>query len=275
MDAVRYLILFWLASSAFGQTVSIAITPVDPDLLWNRFEQNPQPNHERASRLATLFQAAGCSDLIDEPVRRSKLPNVVCTLSGTTEDVIIVGAHYDKTAAGTGAFDNWSGASLLPSLYEALAEKRRRYTFRFIGFSDEEKGFYGSKSHARKYGSNSIPKPHAMINLDTIGAATTNVWLSRADGRLADALFEISNTLKLPLNVVNVENVGSTDSESFRAKKIPVITIHSLTQELMPKLHSEGDQVSLVSRSQYAESYRLILAYLAYLDAVWRLDEGS
>jgi len=45
--------------------------------------------------------------------------------------------------AGDGVVDNWTGASLLSSLYQGLADVPRRHTFRFVSFS------HGEYGHAR------------------------------------------------------------------------------------------------------------------------------
>jgi hypothetical protein len=72
--------------------------------------------------------------------------------------------------------------------------------------------------------------------------------------------------MNLPVSGMNVENVGSTDSEPFRANKIPAITIHSLTAETLPILHNARDRIEAVRLDKYYETYRLVLAYLALLD---------
>ena len=44
---------------------------------------------------------------------------------------------------GEGVVDNWSGASLLPSLFESLESQALQRTFRFIGLAEEETGSSG------------------------------------------------------------------------------------------------------------------------------------
>ena len=44
------------------------------------------------------------------------------------------------------------------------------------------------------------------------------------------ALGYIGSQLNLHVTGMNVEQIGSTDSEQFAERKIPRITIHSLTQ---------------------------------------------
>jgi hypothetical protein len=76
----------------------------------------------------------------------------------------------------------------------------------------------------------------------------------------------VAHAMKLPLTAVNVERVGSTDSESFRDKKVPSITFHSLTQSTLHILHSRQDQLSEIKQDDYFDTYRLLAAYLSYLD---------
>jgi hypothetical protein len=72
--------------------------------------------------------------------------------------------------------------------------------------------------------------------------------------------------MKLPLQGMNVENVGTTESESFHQKKIPAITLHSLTPETLRILHSPNDTIEAVHLDEYYRTYRLVLGFLALLD---------
>jgi len=74
--------------------------------------------------------------------------------------------------------------------------------------------------------------------------------------------------LNLPLASVNVEQVGSTDAEQFAERKIPRITIHSLTQATWNAriLHTSKDKLSAMRLDDYYQTYRLLAAYLAVLD---------
>jgi putative aminopeptidase FrvX len=223
-----------------------------------------------------MFADAGCGEhLSDQPVRHSKAPNVICVLPGSTERVIIVGAHFDRSPQGYGVADNWSGASLLPSLYEAVKVDPRRHTYVFIGFTDEEKGLVGSRFYARAMTPEQVAATAAMVNLDTLGLAPTEVWSNRSDKRLILALLQLSKYLKVPLNGVNFERVGSTDSESFARLKIPRITIHSLTQKTEDAgiIHTSKDKLSVINLDDYYDTYHLLALYLVYLDQVLREGE--
>jgi Iap family predicted aminopeptidase len=108
----------------------------------------------------------------------------------------------------------------------------------------------------------------AMVNMDTLGLASTEVWASHSDKQLTNALAYLGKLMNQPVRGVNVEQIGSTDSEQFAARKIPSITIHSLTQETWNAriLHTRRDKISEMQLDEYYASYRLIAAYLVYLD---------
>jgi Zn-dependent M28 family amino/carboxypeptidase len=250
----------------------IQFRPVAREVIQARLEKYQGNDSQRESTLKLLFAAAGCDDqhLSEQLVKGAKLPNVICVLPGTSDKVIIVGAHFDHASEGDGVVDNWSGASLLPSLFQAVKIAPRQHTYIFIGFTDEEKGEIGSHFYAKQMTKEQVSVTDAMVNMDTLGLATTEVWTSRSDKLLTGALVYVASQLNAPLGTVNVEQVGSTDSVQFSDRKIPSITIHSLTQQTWDAhiLHSSKDKISAINFDNYYQTYRLISAYLAFLDQV-------
>lgn len=83
-------------------------------------------------------------------------------------------------AEGQGVIDNWSGAFLLPSLFESLSATPRTLTFVFLLTIDEEKGLYGSTDYVRLWKKEQVPSIVANVNVDSLGlAGPTYVWPSR------------------------------------------------------------------------------------------------
>lgn len=274
LSAFGLALLGFALSGTAAETFRARVMP--RDVVEERLREYGGTNRERGARLKRMFADAGCGEhLSDQPVRHSKAPNVICVLPGSTGRVIIVGAHFDRSPQGDGVADNWSGASLLPSLYEAVKLDPRRHTYVFIGFTDEEKGLVGSRFYARAMTPEQVAATAAMVNLDTLGLAPTEVWSNRSDKRLILALLQLSKYLDVPLNGVNFERVGSTDSESFARRKIPRITIHSLTQKSHDQeiLHTSRDKLSVINLDDYYDTYHLLALYLVYLDQVLREGE--
>lgn len=255
-----------ISLSAIPLMSQIRFIPPDPAKIEARLHKAEVKNPERQAALESLFNEVGCARLAEQPVKSAKTPNIICTLPGESDDQIIIGAHYDKVPDGRGVVDNWSGASMLPTILESLKGEKRHHTLVFIGFTNEEEGEIGSHFYVKQLTSDQIKKIVAMVNMDTLALGPTEVWASHADPGLVNKAFGLAQAMKVPLKVMNVERVGSTDSEQFREKNIPAITFHSLTNATFPILHSSKDDFAPVKMDDYCESARLIAAYVAYLD---------
>lgn len=223
----------------------------------------------RQASLAGLFEEAGCrGDRLElQPVDNADAPNVICTLPGETDGVLVVGAHFDRVDVGDGVADNWSGASLLPSLYQSLGRTPRRHTFLFIGFSDEEEGYVGSKFYADTLDAARRASIRAMVNLDTLGLTSARVWERDSSPPLVELLHAVARARGLPLDACNIDDYGDSDGSSFKKHGIPVLTLHSVTPGTWDILHSEKDRFAAVGQSDYYDTYNLVAAFLAALDA--------
>ena len=76
--------------------------------------------------------------------------------------------------------------------------------------------------------------------------------------------------MSLPVTGVDVDQIGSTDSVQFSERKIPSITIHSLTQATFDAhiLHTSKDKLAAMHLDLYYQTYSLIAAYVALLDQI-------
>lgn len=261
-------LLLFASFSAVAET--FRYNPVSREVIEARLQKYKGSDRQREATLKQLFAEAGCEEqhLSEQAVKGSKLPNVICVLPGTSDKVIIIGAHYDHVSEGDGVVDNWSGASLLPSLYQAVKVDPRKHTYIFIGFTDEEKGEIGSHYYARQMAREQVAATDAMVNMDTLGLGPTEVWASHSDKNLTGALVYIAKQMNVPITGANLDQIGSTDSVQFSGRKIPSITIHSLTQDSWNAdiLHTSKDKLSALKLDDYYQTYRLLSAYLAFLD---------
>ena len=102
--------------------------------------------------------------------------------------------------------------------------------------------------------------------MDSLGLSPTAVWLSHADPELAKMAGRVSGATKLPLQVVNVDQFGESDAESFAGLHIRSITFHSVTQQTLGILHRNQDTFHAIHGDDYYASYRFLSAYLAWID---------
>lgn len=90
--------------------------------------------------------------------------NIVVTKEGNSEQQIIVGMHYD--GAGTG--DNGSGIALGLTTAEKFVDIETQFTIKFVFFTAEEYGMYGSKAYAQSMSAEEKANTLYMINIDSI-----------------------------------------------------------------------------------------------------------
>jgi Iap family predicted aminopeptidase len=261
-------VLIWiLAASAFAQSGKYA--QLQPEIIQSRLKQYSDQNSKRETVVKKLFEEAGCSGnrLSEQPVPDAVAPNVICTLPGASNKVILVGAHFDHVQKGDGVVDNWSGASLLPSLFQSLSSMSRKHTFVFISFTDEEAGMVGSTFYSKHLTQEEIGRIQAMVDMDTLGLGPTEVWVNNSDPKLVSWMFRVAAAMKLPVKEMNVDQMGDSDGRPFKSLHIPIITLHSVTRETLSILHSNQDNISAMKLDDYYDSYKLIAGYLAALDS--------
>lgn len=238
-------------------------------VLRERLQLAHRNNDERRRRLKDLFEKSGCKGdaYHEQRVSRSRQPNMICDVAGTGESPrkIIIGAHFDAIG-GDGVIDNWSGAVMLPALADFMQRKPRRHPFEFVGFAAEELGLLGSRTFVK-----SIPKGErqgvaAVIILDSLGLTPTKCWPNGSSKELVAAAARVADALRLDFGGVNVDGVGTTDSEPFKDAHIPVLTLHSVTQETWKVINGDRDVWKAVSWKDYYDTHRLVSALLVYLD---------
>ena len=257
------LVLFAaLVGSANGQRSDFLATEaqIKADL-----EAVPCKDKDRLEAVKTLFAAAGADESDVELKDYGHVKNLVVTKKGKGEGNVIVGAHYDKTADGCGALDNWSGIVILSRLYGSLKAFDTQKTFVFVAFGKEEEGLIGSEAMVKE-----IPEPEratycAMVNFDSFGLAYPQSLRNVSDKSLETVAEGVSEEMKIPFSSAAIQNALS-DSESFRRRKIPSITLHGLNNDWEKYLHSSSDKLKSVNSQSVYVGYRHGLVVLSKIE---------
>lgn len=257
-----------LPTPGLAQAAPAEIQAVPRETIEQRLRRSSRSNWARETELRKIFEEAGCSGdrLSEQRVMAGAPPNLACLLAGTTNSTIIVGAHSDLKGGGQGVLDDWSGAALLPSLFQTLRHSTRKHTFIFVGFTAEEQHMKGSRFYVKHLNAEEAGKIRAMVNLDCIGASSPAVWTHHADPNLVTILYEMAREGNYALRNVDLVRMYD-DAMQFRKPGIPTLSIHSLTGDTVHALHSRRDNLSAIDLDHYDASYRLIACYLAYLDS--------
>ncbi len=137
---------------------------------------HPRALAEAEDYIADQWQAMGY-DVVRQTyeVRGVTCSNLEISRSGKrcSDDIVLVGAHYDSVLGSPGANDNGSGVAVLLEMARRFAAVDLDRTVRFVAFTNEEPPFFLGKemgsmryAHAVKDRGNNIG---LMVALETIG----------------------------------------------------------------------------------------------------------
>jgi Zn-dependent M28 family amino/carboxypeptidase len=99
--------------------------------------------------------------------------NLDAQIKGASDEIVLVGAHYDSVRGAPGANDNGSGVAAVLALARRMAKERPRQTLRLAAFVNEEPPYFqteqmGSLVYAKECKARG-EKIAAMISVETIG----------------------------------------------------------------------------------------------------------
>jgi hypothetical protein len=240
----------------------------------------PATDADRLQRLRDNFSAADCGGgrMREQAVtdrHGAKGVNLICTWPGHGAGVVIVAAHYEREGQGQGALADWSGAILLPFLYQAIQGQPRENTYIFLESWKRE----GADTWLKTLSRDDRKRLRAVVDLDGLGLSYTRffttfspfenvpigsthlqtqlLWSALSDG-LTQAPEQVS-----PHHWLTVD-----ETDPFRAFMVPTIVIHSIPPESGRIPGSAADVASVVNGNAYFTTYHLMCAFLASLDHV-------
>ena len=228
----------------------------------------PCPQNERLEGVRRLFKEAGASDdeIAVEKFDGDKISNVVVRKKGETDETVIIGAHYDRTDLGCGVVDNWTGVAIVSHILKTLRPLTTKKSYVFVAFDREEEGLRGSRQMAKTMDKAAVEQTCAMVNFDSFGMAGPMALRNASSPKLIKLAEVLAGENKFKFPAVDIEG-ASSDSASFRDRKIPAISLSGLAGNWQDILHTSHDKVGKVNMDSVYMGYRFGLLYLARLDA--------
>ncbi len=222
-------------------------------------------NSERLKAVKVLFEKMGApaSDISIEKTKNTE--NIVIRKQGSSSELIVIGAHYDKVSAGCGAVDNWTGIVSIAHIYKTIKDHPLKKSVMFVGFGREEEGLIGSDDMVRAIEKDQIGNYCAMINIDSLGLGIPQADTGISTQKLVTRAASLAKRMQMPFQQTFIFE-GDSDSSSFRRRKIPAISIHGLSNEWRKVLHTNEDKVSKVNLMSVFMGYRLALALYGELE---------
>jgi Zn-dependent M28 family amino/carboxypeptidase len=253
----------------------------------------------RAADYITATLQANGLQTGDQTFEVSRLPvaNISAEIAGRTSDeILVVGAHYDTVSNCPGANDNGTGVAALLELSRRFRERPQARTIRFVAFVNEEPPFFqtaqmGSMVYAQaarargdritgmlsletmgyysdERGSQHYPAPLDAVHPDTgnfigfVSDVPSEPFLRRA----ADAF---RTGTRFPLEVAaapaELPGVGWSDHWSFWQAGYPALMVTDTAPFRYPWYHRPEDTLDKICFEQMAEVVKGLEAVISVL----------
>jgi Zn-dependent M28 family amino/carboxypeptidase len=257
---------------------------------------------------ARLRSDSGTASVIAETkVEQVKTRNVIAqTKTGTTDDVVMVGAHLDSVRQGPGINDNGTGvATVLETALQMGPSPEVANAVRFGFWGGEEEGLLGSYNYVESLDVEELKDIALYLNFDMMASPNTCYFTSDADQSLPPD-FELDTDLLIPEGSPGIERAvvdtlegagktpqdlpfdGRSDYDSFTRAGIPAGNFDTgaddtktpeqvklwggtADQPCDPNYHSPDDTIANVNRDGLA----LTGGVTGYLVGLYAQDEGG
>jgi len=190
----------------------------------------------------------------------SFLKSATGSKSASTKPTVVIGAHYDSippTGSAPGADDNASGVVAMLTIAKSIVDAMKgrtgvKYNVRFVAFSAEEEGLWGSRHFVNVLQAAGKMKPEntKVITMDQVGFKK-----SRGDGVL-NAIFETVGKKEGNQHLVDV--LGRTAQQLFMKGNTDLsVNYHGFGSDHIPFLDAGYPAVLFIERDNlyYADKF--------------------
>ena len=205
--------------------------------------------------------------------------NVEATLPGigSSNGIVIICAHYDSVAVSPGADDDGSGVASVLTIAEIISKTEFNSTIKFVLFSGEEQGLYGSHKYAEEAYENQ-ENIIGVICLDGVGYADNYLsghTIKNFADESSDWIVDISRSIieeyneYVSLDILRFPNERISDHHSFY--ELGFQTSYFLEYTINPYYHTSEDTLDKMNMSYLTKVCRLALGTVARMAEVNRV----
>jgi Zn-dependent M28 family amino/carboxypeptidase len=229
-------------------------------MLW-RLASRPEPAKTRVElEIANKF--------IPGPVT---VYNTVGEIRGSEkpDEFVVVGAHLDSWDLGQGTTDNGTGSCVVLETARILAKSgvQPKRTIRFVLFTGEEEGLFGSKAYVKAHKDDMARTSLAIVH-DTGTGKVTAIGTQRHETLKPILERELTSVKALGVKEINNAGMGGSDHQSFDGAGVPGIMFRQDPAEYRLTHHSQSDTLDkarepdLVQGAQVMSIFALRMANL-------------
>lgn len=210
--------------------------------------------------------------------------NVIAQKTGESqaEHIYLIVAHIDSRSENDissrsdapGADDNASGAVAVMHIAEILNQYRFDCSLRFVLFTGEEQGLYGSKAYANTV-YNAGEKIEGVLNLDMLAYNTIDTDPTfdlhtrpgnAGDLEIATLFNDVVSTYGIDLDPqIKQDGITASDHSPFWNYGYSAILAIEDWNDFTPYYHKTTDQLSTLNMPYYTEFVKAALATLAHM----------
>ncbi|MGB4441259.1 MAG: M28 family peptidase [Coriobacteriia bacterium] len=200
--------------------------------------------------------------------------NVIARVAGSSDTVLVLGAHMDSKPPSPGANDNGSGCGALLEIAAILAADPVVPTVEFVFFGSEEiiggdpnAHHFGSRHRVSQMSATERARTAGMLSVDMIGygSAFHSRMMQKGPQALSDMVLAYAAREGVPMTFKqDTSATGLSDHEAYEFAGIPATCVCWRTD---PAYHTAEDVSGHLSAARIATTGTLVLGFLRSLDA--------
>ena len=197
---------------------------------------------------------------IEQDEYKGESHNTIAEIPGTSDEWIVLSAHYDTVPLSRGSYDNMSGCiGILEALEELKKSAPHRYGIRAVFCGSEERGLLGSKAYTADH-EKELEKIALNINLDMIGSVMGKfIAVVSAEEDLVSYVRYFAAQKGWGIDVRG--GVYSSDSTPFADHGVPALSFARITGPGQSNIHSRYDTPKILSARQIQKDGEFISAF--------------
>jgi len=207
--------------------------------------------------------------------------NVEATLPGideTSDEIYVICAHYDSVPGSPGADDDGSGTVAVMSAAYLMSNYSFNHTIKFVTFSGEEQGLYGSYYYVQEAVENNY-NIAGVLNLDMIGFALSETDEDKIrvfEGDFSQDLLEITTEVSVDYaDIFDLEIIPSgysRGSDHYYFWQAGYDAIFYIEHNFNDYYHSQDDIIENMNIGYALEVTQLAIGSLAELAEIISID---
>jgi len=176
--------------------------------------------------------------------------NVVAEIKGRErpDEVVLLGAHLDSWDLGTGAEDNGANSAMVIEAARAIHSlgARPRRTLRFVLFTGEEQGMFGSAGYVQRHKAE-MDRHNAVVIFDMGSGRTTGFFLNGREDLRRPLNRALAGITGLEAADNPADALDGTDNFDFLLSGVPNLVANQDAAPYLPQYHAESDTVDRVN----------------------------